>query len=154
MKRGCSFDAFLQFQTTPVGLEISNGGIVLYAEIAGVIFYFVCLFQIALMCGAPWGEYTMGGQTTGKLPVQGRIAAGVSIIVLVVMAQALLAIHGSGLFVTAPTWLIEALKWFTFGYAILGFLMNWITRSKKERMVWGPVATVLVVLVSLAVFGN
>lgn len=126
----------------------------LYAEIAGVIFYLVCLFQVALIFGAPWGEYTMGGQTKGALPIGGRIAAGVSIIVLVVMAQALLAIHDSGIFVATPTWLIEALKWFTFVYAILGFVMNWITRSKKERMVWGPVATVLLVLVSLTIFGS
>lgn len=126
----------------------------LFAQIAVYIFYGVCLFQLALLLGAPLGEYTMGGQTKGKLPVQGRIAAGVSIIVLVVMAQALLAIHGTGLFVNSPTSLIEVLKWFTFGYAILGFIMNWITRSQKERMVWGPVATVLLVLVALAVFGN
>ena len=126
----------------------------LFAQIAVYIFYGVCLFQLALVLGAPLGEYTMGGQTKGKLPVQGRIAAGVSIIVLVVMAQALLAIHGTGLFVNLPTSLIEFLKWFTFGYAILRFIMNWITRSQKERMVWGPVATVLLVLVALAVFGN
>jgi len=133
---------------------MTNGGIVIYAEIAGVILYLVCIFQFTLILGAPLGEYTMGGQTKGKLPIQGRIAAGVSIIVLAVMAQVLLAIHGTGLFVNAPTWLIDALKWFTFVYAILGFVMNWITRSKKERMVWGPVATVLLVLVSLTIFGS
>ena len=125
-----------------------------YGTIAAIVLYLVCIFQAALIFGAPWGEYTMGGQTKGKLPVTGRVTAGVSILVLFVMAQALLAIDGAGLFVTAPGWLLETLKWFTFGYAVLGFVMNWITRSKKERMVWGPVAALLLILISLTIFGN
>ena len=125
-----------------------------FAELASYGFYLVCLFQLALIFGAPWGEYTMGGQTKGKLPVQGRVTAGISILVLILMAQALLAKYGTGIISGWPDALITVLVWLTFGYAVLGFVMNWLTRSKKERMVWGPVATVLLVLVSLAVFGN
>lgn len=125
----------------------------LYAELAGYGFYLVCLFQSALIFGAPWGEFTQGGGTQGKLKTPGRVAAGISIVVLVAMAQSLIATHRIGLFANSPTWLINSLVWFTFGYSVLGFIMNWASRSKKERMVWGPVATVLLVLVSLAVFG-
>ena len=96
----------------------------------------------------------MGGQTKGKLPVQGRVTAGISILVLLLMAGALQAKFGTGLIESWPAALITVLVWLTFAYSVLGFVMNWITRSKKERMVWGPVATVLLVLVSLAVFGN
>ena len=126
----------------------------LFAQITGYIFYGVCLFQFALILGAPLGEYTMGGQTKGKLPVQGRIAAGVSILILILMAQVLLASKGVGLIAGWSPLLISILTWLTFAYAVLGFVMNWITRSKKERMVWGPVATVLLVLVSLTIFGS
>lgn len=126
----------------------------LFAELASYGFYLVCLFQIALIFGAPWGEFTMGGQTKGKLPLQGRVTAGISILVLILMAQGLLAKYGTGLISGWPSSLITVLVWLTFAYAVLGFVMNWLTRSKKERMVWGPVSTVLLVLVSLAVFGN
>jgi hypothetical protein len=126
----------------------------LFAELASYGFYLVCLFQIALIFGAPWGEFTMGGQTKGKLPIQGRVTAGISILVLILMAQGLLAKYGTGLISGWPSALITVLVWLTFAYAVLGFVMNWLTRSKKERMVWGPVATILLVLVSLAVFGN
>jgi len=125
-----------------------------FAELASYAFYLVCLFHLALVFGAPWGEYTMGGQTKGTLPVQGRVTAVISILVLLLMAGALQAKFGIGLLATWPSAVITVLVWLTFGYAVLGFVMNWITRSKKERMVWGPVATVLLVLVSLAVFGN
>jgi hypothetical protein len=125
-----------------------------FALYASIGFYLVCLFQLALVFGAPWGEYTMGGQTKGKLPASGRVTAAVSILVLILMAQALLASNGDGFITGWPSPILEVLKWLTFAYAILGFVMNWMTRSKKERMVWGPVATVLLVLVSLAVFGN
>lgn len=125
-----------------------------FAVFASYGFYLVCLFQLALVFGAPWGEYTMGGQTKGKLSAQGRVTAGVSILVLLLMAQTLLATIGEGFITGWPNPILEVLKWLTFAYAILGFVMNWITRSKKERMVWGPVATILLVLVSLAVFAN
>ena len=126
----------------------------LYAELARYGFYLVCVFQLALVLGAPWGEYTQGGQTKGKLNRAGRIGSAVSIVVLIFMAQSLLASHGVGLLAAMPSWLIAIGTWVTFGYSIVGFVMNWITRSKKERMIWGPVATLLLVLVSLSIFGN
>jgi len=125
-----------------------------FAELASYGFYLVCLFHLALLFGAPWGEYTQGGGTKGKLKVQGRVTSAVSILVLVLMAQALLAKNGVGLIVSWPEAIKTVLIWLTFAYAVLGFVMNWISRSKKERLVWGPVATLLLVLVSLAMFGS
>lgn len=55
----------------------------LYAELASYGFYLVCVFQLALVFGAPWGEYTQGGQTKGKLNRAGRIGAAVSIVILI-----------------------------------------------------------------------
>jgi hypothetical protein len=127
---------------------------VIFAQLAGIGFYLVVIFQLALVIGLPWGEYTQGGKTKGRLSTSGRITAAVSAVILVGMAQALLAPRGVGLFATAPEWLIGSMVWVTFGYAVLGFIVNWITPSKKERLIWGPVTTVLLVLVSLAVFTN
>lgn len=125
-----------------------------FAELASYGFYLVCLFQLALLFGAPWGEYTQGGGTKGKLTIQGRVTAAISILILVLMAQALLSKYGVGLIVSWPEAIRTVLIWLTFAYAVLGFVMNWISRSKKERFVWGPVATVLLILVSLAMFGS
>ena len=126
----------------------------IFAQLAGIGFYMVVVFQLALVLGLPWGEYTQGGQTKGRLSASGRTTAAVSAFILVGMAQAMLAPRGVGVFATSPDWLITTLVWVTFGYAVLGFIVNWITPSKKERMIWGPVTTVLLVLVSLAVFTN
>lgn len=124
----------------------------IFAQLAAYGFYLVCFFQLALVFGAPLGEYTQGGGTRGKLGRAGRIGAAVSIIILLVMSQAILATQNVGLFVGFPAWLLETLKWLTFAYSVLGVLMNWASRSKKERMVWGPFASVMAVFVSLAIF--
>ena len=47
----------------------------------------VILFQAALILGAPWGEYTMGGIYPGKLPARMRAAAGVQIVILLLFAS-------------------------------------------------------------------
>ncbi|MEY2694543.1 MAG: hypothetical protein RL142_891 [Actinomycetota bacterium] len=125
----------------------------IFAQASAIGFYLVCLFQLALLLGAPLGEYTQGGGTKGKLGRAGRIGAAVSIVILLVMSQAILATQNVGLFVGLPAWLLETLKWLTFAYSVLGVLMNWASRSKKERMIWGPFASVMAVFVSLAIFG-
>ena len=123
-----------------------------YAQLTAIGFYLICLFQLALVFGAPWGEYTQGGGTKGKLGRAGRIGAAVSIVILLIMSQAILATRGQGLFIGLPGWLLETLKWATFVYSVLGVIMNWASRSPKERMVWGPIASVLAVLIALAIF--
>lgn len=125
----------------------------IFAQLTAYGFYLICLFQLALVFGAPWGEFTQGGGTKGKLGRAGRIGAAISIVVLLVMSQAILATQGTGLFIGLPGWLLESLKWATFVYSILGVVMNWASRSPKERMVWGPIASVLAVLIALAIFG-
>ena len=124
----------------------------IFAQLTAYGFYLVCLFQLALVFGAPWGEFTQGGGTKGKLGRAGRIGAAISILVLLVMSQVILATQGTGLFIGLPGWLLESLKWATFVYSILGVIMNWASRSPKERMVWGPIASVLAVFISLAIF--
>ena len=126
----------------------------IYAVLASLGFLLVSVFQFAVLFGAPLGEYTQGGQTKGRLNTSGRIGALISIILLGFMSLGLLAKYDLGLLAASPEIVQTVAIWFTFIYAIIGFVINWISRSKKERYIWGPIATVLLVLVSLAVFSN
>ncbi|MCK0148772.1 hypothetical protein MWU54_01955 [Marivita sp. S6314] len=95
-------------------------------------------FQVALIAGAPLGRYTQGGQHAGALPTSGRIIAAVSIPILLFMGLAILSKAGfPGL--GWPVWT----GWVALGVQGLSAVANWITPSKPERAVWGPVTLVL-----------
>jgi hypothetical protein len=101
----------------------------------------VAVFQVALVCGAPWGEYTLGGKWRGRLPGKVRVAPLVSVVLLcgfstVILARANLAF--------APlrepaSWL----AWVVVGYCGVGSLANAITPSRRERVVWLPVVLLM-----------
>jgi hypothetical protein len=68
---------------------------------------FVAAFQVALVLGAPWGEYTPGGGTSGLLPASGQTVAALSCLLSILMAGAILARAGEGPLTDlggAPTW--------------------------------------------------
>lgn len=98
----------------------------------------VALFQLALVFGAPMGEYTLGGQNPGKLPRNLRIASAVSMMVNLAIAGHYLAQTGS-LTTLLPRDLNQIANWALVGFNILGLIMNSISRSKKERQMWVPV---------------
>jgi len=105
------------------------------ANILGVIG-----FQGALVFGAPWGRFTQGGKYDGPLALPGRVAAGVSVIILATMALAIFSAAGSG-----PAWP----RWSGWAAAALnGIVMalNWATPSAAERTLWGPITSVMFVL--------
>lgn len=116
------------------------------ALLASAILELVVIFQVALVFGAPLGEYTQGGQTVGALSTSARLVAGVSIVLLSVMIFALMAHAGHGPFRNTSSRIIKRLIQFTFAYAVLGTLMNAISRSPKER--WWAVVTLSVALLS------
>lgn len=101
-------------------------------------------FQIALILGVPWGRITQGGQIEGPLPRPGRIIAAVSIVLLAAMALAILSAGGH--WPGWPSWT----GWATVAMNALMMVLNWITRSRAERMLWGPITTVIF-LVAVAV---
>ena len=116
-------------------------------RVAGVILLGIIAFQVAVATGAPWGAYTQGGQHHGVLPTQGRILAGLSVLVLVVMAFALLARVSQGPFKRFPRRRLRLLYWFTIIFAALSVVLNLITKSSIEREIWAPVSIVLLTLV-------
>lgn len=98
----------------------------------------VVVFQLALAVGAPWGEYTMGGQNKGRLPRSLRIGATVSAVIMLAQAGHYLAQAG----VLPPLLDVDGsnvVNWIWFGFSIAGLTVNSISRSKKERNTWVPV---------------
>ena len=127
---------------------------VLAARAAAVVMVSVAAFQLALVFGAPWGVYTQGGGTDGALDASGRVFAGVSCVILLVMAAAILARVREGPLKNTPGKLVTALAWFTAIYAAVAVLLNLSTSSSSERAVFAPTAILLLVLVLTATVGS
>jgi hypothetical protein len=120
---------------------------VLAARAAAVVMLGIAAFQVALVLGAPWGEYTQGGQTEGALDVSGRLLAAVSCAILIVMTAAMLARVREGPLKGAPGKLVTGLCWFTMIYSALSIALNLVTESFSERVVFAPTAILLFLLV-------
>jgi hypothetical protein len=103
----------------------------------------VALFQLALVLGAPMGEYAFGGQHSGKLPTRFRIGSLVSIGLYLGIAGHVAAQLGL-VQKQLPDGLNTAANWAIVGLMLVSLVMNGISRSKKERDLWVPVALLLV----------
>jgi hypothetical protein len=108
-----------------------------FAAITGL----VCLFQLALALGAPWGRFAMGGAFPGTLPPAMRVAALVQIGVLALVALVVLARAG----LVLPRWRPASrwLAWVVVALTAVAVTLNLITPSGGERMIWAPVAIVM-----------
>ena len=117
------------------------------AEVAAIMFCVltsvVVVFQLALAAGAPWGQVAMGGKYPGRFPRQLRIAAVVQALVLVGLGAVVLTRAGLIFpqWLAASTWLI----WGVVAFSVLALALNLITPSKWERIIWAPVAAVMLV---------
>ena len=107
----------------------------------------VALFQVAAVLGAPVGAYTQGGRRLGTLSRRGRVFAGISAVLLVLMAVSFLATAGYGPLMSFDSGVRGALWVFTSGYCAAGAVLNLLTRSQKERMIFWPISLVLFALV-------
>jgi len=118
------------------------------AWVAAVLLYVIAAFHAALVLGAPWGALTQGGGTSGSLAASGRIAAAVSCVISVVMANAILGRVGRGPLGLRSSRVATVLAWFTMVYAVIAVVLNVITRSSAERALWAPVSIVLLGLIT------
>ena len=106
---------------------------IVFAALAG----FIVLFQVALTLGAPWAEFTLGGKHRGPLPKPLRVVPAVSAVLLLGFAAVVLSRAGVA-FVSlsgAASWLV----WVVVVYFALGSVLNAITPSRRERLLWLPV---------------
>lgn len=123
----------------------------IWAIICIIIIFGVIIFQVLLVFGALWGDYTMGGKFPGKLPISIRLLVLIQILVLIGFSY--IIAEKTGLISFGTNIFGNIGIWFVFVFFILGTLLNWITPSKKERIIWGPVNTIILVLLIIIIFG-
>ena len=98
----------------------------------------VALFQLAIVLGAPVGEYAYGGQHKGKLPTRYRITSVISMLVMLALAGHYLA--QIGLFTPLLGSEGNAIaNWAFVGFFALSAVLNNITKSEKEKRVFGSI---------------
>jgi hypothetical protein len=116
-------------------------------RIAGIVYAVattvVVAFQIALALGVPWGAYAMGGAYPGQFPPAMRIAALVQAGILLGFAGIVLARAG----ITLRGWnrVARWMIWVVVAFSAISLALNLSTPSAGERMLWSPVALVLLV---------
>ena len=103
----------------------------------------VMLFQIALALGAPWGEMAMGGKFPGRFSPMLRISAIVQMLLLAFAA--LIMLTRAGLILDEYFDLSKSAVWFVVALCVVSAILNTITTSKKERILWSPVTIILAV---------
>ena len=123
------------------------------AWVAALLFGVVAAFHAAIVFGAPWGEYTQGGGTSGALDTSGRTTAAASCVISVVMAAAILGRAGRGPLRKYHR-VTTVLAWSTTVYAVVGVVLNLITQSAAERAVWAPVSIVILGLVAFVMIAT
>jgi hypothetical protein len=115
------------------------------SPIAAIIFVLlisvVVLFQLALSVGAPWGGIAMGGRFPGKFPVSMRIAAFVQALILSLLGL-IVPVHAKLVF---PEFYASSDIgiWIVVVVFSLSLVMNLVTPSKWERIIWAPVVAIL-----------
>ena len=115
---------------------------ILYALIIAL----VVLFQLCLIFGAPWGQITQGGRYEGPLPVGGRVVATLSVPTLIFMAASIISAAG-----LMPNW-ADWTAYAAIAVQALSTTLNWITPSQKERFLWGPITSIMLLLAAYVVF--
>lgn len=117
-----------------------------------LVFFFVALalFQLAIVLGAPLGEYAYGGQRAGVLPPGFRVASFFSMALASAIAGHYLAQLGVFTPLLEPA-VNQIVNWALVGFAALSALANNITRSQKEKRLWGgPTVAALIAAVVIA----
>jgi hypothetical protein len=111
----------------------------LFAFPASIVF----LFQIALASGMPWGHLAMGGRYPGKFPPNMRVGA--------VIQGALMAFLGvivlsrAGVAFPGLSNLSNILIWIAVAISGVSLVLNLMTQSKWERILWAPVGLLMTV---------
>lgn len=99
------------------------------------------MFQFSLVLGAPFGEATMGGIFKGVLPLKFRILALIQSIILLFFMIVIL--------IRAEVMLSEYyfqstyVVWYIALFFLVGSVLNMITKSRIERLIWAPVNIIL-----------
>ena len=111
-------------------LEIFAAGFLVFAFTA------LALFELAIVLGAPLGEYSFGGQNKGTLPTSWRVVAFFFVFFSLAVAGHYLAQTGVlNPLLDAPT--NSVVNWLLVGFTTFSAVANNLTRSQKEKRLWG-----------------
>lgn len=113
----------------------------LAAQVYAGLIAVVVAFQLALAAGAPLGRFAMGGTHPGAFPPSLRVAAVVQAALLA--GAALVVLSRAGLLLPAWQPASRWLVWAVVALMAVAMVLNLITPSRGERLVWGPVGVVL-----------
>jgi hypothetical protein len=101
----------------------------------------VIFFQLALLFGAAWGEFTLGGKWRGRLPAKARLIPLVS--ALLIAAFIFIVLKRSGVDVLRFQVDLGSWIWVVVGYCGLGIVANAATPSQRERRIWLPIVSLM-----------
>ena len=118
-----------------------------FAALASIVF----LFQVSLVLGAPWGHLTLGGRFSGRLP--GRMRGFAAFSALLIALFAAIVLSRAGLVLPGCESATRVGIWFVVGYSALGIIMNAMSNSRWERILWIPVTVLMLVCSTLAAIG-
>ena len=108
--------------------------------------------EIALAAGAPWGAYAMGGAFPGQFPPTLRVGAVVQAALLLLMAAAVY--RGEVLRCPDGHGRPAGWAWVVVAFAVVSLVLYLITPSAGERMIWVPVAVLLLVTSLIVAVGG
>ncbi|MGG5461246.1 hypothetical protein [Clostridium sp. B9] len=112
----------------------------MFAILGAILFLVIVMLSILVALGLPLGEFTMGGQHR-ILPKKYRIMAIIS--VAIQLFAIMIILQAGGLI---PLWFsVKVTKYiclFFAAYLCLNTIMNFVSRSKKEKYVMTPISFV------------
>jgi len=114
-----------------------------FAYLFALLTLIVFLFQMALAAGMPWGHLAMGGRYPGKFPPNMRIGAVVQGVLIAFLGMVVLSRAG----VAFPGFsnLSNILIWVAVAISGVSLVLNLLTQSKWERVLWAPVGLLMTV---------
>ncbi len=103
----------------------------------------IIIFHFALILGAPWGEFTMGGKDVGKLPKQKRVFAVLALPLLIFFLITIISLSGLSFIELKP--ISSKTIWGVIFFNFLTAIGNIFTKSHKERKLWAPITLIMLV---------
>jgi hypothetical protein len=116
---------------------------IFFAYLFALLALIVFLFQIALAAGMPWGHLAMGGRYPGKFPPNMRVGAVIQGALMAFLGVIVLSRAGAAFPGLAS--LSNILIWVAVAISGISLVLNLITQSKWERVLWAPVGLLMTV---------
>jgi hypothetical protein len=114
------------------------------SAIGAVLLLALVAFQIALAAGAPWGRAAYGG-TSAQPAVELRVSSAFAAVLWSFVALVVLNRGGHRVPRMLPQRSIPVVMWLAVALLSVGLVLNVITTSQLERMIWAPVTLALLV---------